>query len=393
MSADLKNKKRKSGDDFESSAKKAKTTTKTAEKSAPLKSALKKTKAASTVAVAEKPAKSSAKSDSTKAKASKKEEKKTSKSSKKETVVEPAAAPEEVEDDGNTTLTADQTAALLAGFSSDEEEDEEDAGLDIASLPAPPTAEGGKKKRSKKEASGENDPETTPGTLYIGRLPHGFFERQMRAYFSQFGNIKNLRLARNKRTGKSQHHAFIEFNSASVADIVAKTMDKYLLFGHILQVRRIPDEQVNEKMWASTRGNKNGRVMPRNRIEGSRLRRGMEREGWEKRIENEETRRKQKSQKLKELGYEFEAPAVKKVSTVPVKSKTIEASEEAAKETEVATETTTLVNEEPAAVETVTKIVEKSPASVKTTIEKTVKRKTKSVDTQSTKKSKKAKTG
>jgi len=35
--------------------------------------------------------------------------------------------------------------------------------------------------------------------VYVGRIPHGFYEEQMRAYFSQFGVIKNLRLSRNKK--------------------------------------------------------------------------------------------------------------------------------------------------------------------------------------------------
>jgi len=38
-----------------------------------------------------------------------------------------------------------------------------------------------------------------PGTIYIGRIPHGFYEKQMRKFFSQFGEIKHVRLMRNKK--------------------------------------------------------------------------------------------------------------------------------------------------------------------------------------------------
>ena len=55
----------------------------------------------------------------------------------------------------------------------------------------------------------------------------------MKAYFSQFGNVTRLRLSRSLKTGASKHYAFVEFESTEVADIVAKTMDKYLMFGHI----------------------------------------------------------------------------------------------------------------------------------------------------------------
>jgi nucleolar protein 15 len=37
------------------------------------------------------------------------------------------------------------------------------------------------------------------GVVYLSRIPHGFYEDQMRAYFSQFGEISRLRLSRNKR--------------------------------------------------------------------------------------------------------------------------------------------------------------------------------------------------
>jgi RNA recognition motif-containing protein len=55
--------------------------------------------------------------------------------------------------------------------------------------------------------------------IYLGHVPYGFFEEQMMGFFSQFGEITNLRLARNRKTGKSKHYAFIEFAQADVAQI------------------------------------------------------------------------------------------------------------------------------------------------------------------------------
>jgi len=37
------------------------------------------------------------------------------------------------------------------------------------------------------------------GVVYLSRIPHGFYEDQLRAYFSQFGDITRLRLSRNKK--------------------------------------------------------------------------------------------------------------------------------------------------------------------------------------------------
>ena len=42
------------------------------------------------------------------------------------------------------------------------------------------------------------------GTIYLGHIPFGFFEDEMRGFFSQFGTVTRLRLARSKKTGRSK---------------------------------------------------------------------------------------------------------------------------------------------------------------------------------------------
>ena len=37
------------------------------------------------------------------------------------------------------------------------------------------------------------------GVVYIGHLPHGFYEEQMTGYFSQFGAVTKVRVARNRK--------------------------------------------------------------------------------------------------------------------------------------------------------------------------------------------------
>jgi len=41
-----------------------------------------------------------------------------------------------------------------------------------------------------------------PGVIYLGHIPRGFFELQMKKFFSQFGKITRLRLARNARVSQ-----------------------------------------------------------------------------------------------------------------------------------------------------------------------------------------------
>lgn len=140
----------------------------------------------------------------------------------------------------------------------------------------------------------------------------------MRSYFSQFGTINRLRLSRNKHTGASKHYAFIEFESAEVADVVARTMDKYLLFGHILQVRVVPPEQVNKDLWKGA--GRRFKKIPWSKLQGKNLRDPKTRDVWRRRITKEEERRKAKAEKLKNFGYEFDIPDLKQVDDVAARN-------------------------------------------------------------------------
>lgn len=139
----------------------------------------------------------------------------------------------------------------------------------------------------------------------------------MRTYFAQFGTIKRLRLSRNRTTGASKHYAFIEFASTSVAQIVASTMNNYLMFGHILKCKLVPEDQVHEKMWVGA--DKRFKRVPWSRIEGRKLAMGMDREGWGKRVQAEKKRREAKSEAMKRIGYNFDMGELKGVENVLVK--------------------------------------------------------------------------
>ena len=66
------------------------------------------------------------------------------------------------------------------------------------------------------------------------------------------------------QTGRSKHYGFIEFDSSTVAQIVAETMDNYLLMGHILRCKIIPKDQVHPELWVGA--NRKWRVVPVDRI-------------------------------------------------------------------------------------------------------------------------------
>lgn len=227
---------------------------------------------------------------------------------------EATEGPEEGDSDSEAEPD-DHIAALLAGFES-EGDDAPGSGPgfeDGQEVPEIPDA----KNTTKKIKDLKADSDEEPGVVYVGRIPHGFHEHQMRQYFSQFGDINRLRLSRNRKTGQSKHFAFIEFKSAAVAKIVANTMDNYLMFGHILKCKVVPPEQLHENVWKGA--NKRFKTVPWNKLEGRKHEVAMGRDQWNAKVENEGKRRESKKEKLKEIGYEFEAPPLKGVDQVPVK--------------------------------------------------------------------------
>jgi len=85
------------------------------------------------------------------------------------------------------------------------------------------------------------------GVVMIGNIPHGFYEKEMFGYFSQFGKVLRLRISKNRKTGKRRNYGFIEFESQEVAKIVANTMNNYLMFDHIIKCEFIEKSKLLEK--------------------------------------------------------------------------------------------------------------------------------------------------
>merc|ERR1712137_659865 len=171
-------------------------------------------------------------------------------------------------------------------------------------------------------ADADEDGDEPRGVVFVGRIPFGFFEEQLLEYFSQFGDITRLRLSRNKKTGKSKHYAFIEFKEEEVADIVVDAMDGYLLFGHILQVKRIEPDKVHPKIWKGRYSNPSRglHIKPK-------LRKTIEKQKIEKtnRVKSEEevknlgmmliAREMEKRKKLEKLGIKYDFPGYTALAT------------------------------------------------------------------------------
>ena len=79
-------------------------------------------------------------------------------------------------------------------------------------------------------------PDNGRAVLYVGHLPKGFNETELKNFFQQFGHVTKLRVSRSVKTGRSKGYAFLEFAERKVAEIAAKAMNNYLIFGRQLDV-------------------------------------------------------------------------------------------------------------------------------------------------------------
>lgn len=141
------------------------------------------------------------------------------------------------------------------------------------------------------------------GVIYIGRIPHGFHEDEMKKYFTQFGDISRLRLSRNKKTGKSKHYGFIEFQEHEVAKIAAETMNNYLIFGHLLQCSLLDQEKVSDDMFNGA--NTKFKKVPWTSIARNKNDKPKSLAKWKKLAKAHEDRKKSKQEALAKLGIDI----------------------------------------------------------------------------------------
>lgn len=124
----------------------------------------------------------------------------------------------------------------------------------------------------------------------------------MQDYFSQFGTVSRLRLSRNRRTGRSKHYGWVEFTSKEVAEIVAETMDGYLIHPHRIVCKVV--EVDDEKIWKGA--NKVFKKIPWTKINRERLEGKKTKEKWEDLVKKDKERSEKRAEKLKAVGIDYE---------------------------------------------------------------------------------------
>ena len=104
-----------------------------------------------------------------------------------------------------------------------------------------------KKSKAEKVAAKATKPSSV---IYLGHLPQGFEEAEIRGFLNQFGSIRKLRLSRSKKTGSSRGYAFVQFVDSEVAAIVADTMSGYFLMEKRLVCHIMPRDKCHSELFA-----------------------------------------------------------------------------------------------------------------------------------------------
>lgn len=92
--------------------------------------------------------------------------------------------------------------------------------------------------------------------VYLGHIPHGFYEKEISNFFAQFGEVKRVKLFRSEKTNGSKGYAFVNFAEADVALTAAQSMDGYFLSERQLVCRLIPANKLHRGMFARLKAKK-----------------------------------------------------------------------------------------------------------------------------------------
>ena len=145
------------------------------------------------------------------------------------------------------------------------------------------------------------------GVIYVGHLPKGFNETELKNFFQQFGQVTKLRVSRSVKTARSRGYAFLEFAESKVAEIAAKSMNNYMMFGRQLDVHMVEDAHKD----TFKHGNRDWKFTPTRQM--FRAKKNAEEitktpEQRKARVEGLLQKEKEKRDRLKELGIEYEFP-------------------------------------------------------------------------------------
>jgi nucleolar protein 15 len=154
-----------------------------------------------------------------------------------------------------------------------------------------------------KKSKSKTVPTDGSSVVYLGHIAHGFYEQEIRKFFSQFGKVEKVKLVRSKKTGGSRGHAFIQFETPEIAEVVATTIDGYFLHEKQLVCNIVPQNKIHEGLFAVPRKSKKSTEETKEADEAEVNQEPVE--FSEKKLTRLTRLQSRKQNRLKELGIEF----------------------------------------------------------------------------------------
>jgi RNA recognition motif-containing protein len=74
--------------------------------------------------------------------------------------------------------------------------------------------------------------------MYVGNLPHNVDEDELRALFSEFGEVASVNIIKDRFSGQSKGFGFVEMPSNSEADKAIKALNGSQLKGRDIKVNQ-----------------------------------------------------------------------------------------------------------------------------------------------------------
>ena len=83
--------------------------------------------------------------------------------------------------------------------------------------------------------------------IYVGNLPHGVSEEELREMFAKFGEVASVSLVMDRFSGRPKGFGFVEMPNNSEADQVIKALNKSMLNGQTIKVNQVQPQKRGKK--------------------------------------------------------------------------------------------------------------------------------------------------
>lgn len=137
----------------------------------------------------------------------------------------------------------------------------------------------------------------------------------MRSFFTQFGDIRGLKLSRSRKTARSKGYCFIEFEDLDTAKIVADSMNNYMMFGQTIKAHVVEQEKIHPQLFEGVRETTEFRKMPHKAISAEAQNRVRTVSADKKRREKLVKKEEKKRELLAAKGITYQFPGYKADTT------------------------------------------------------------------------------